>query len=214
MEEILKNISRVVMVGDEIQTRAFVQKALEKNVPELTILQEGLVDGIQRTGEKWQCNEYFLPDVILSAEAFKIGFQLIDPAIKKKQKKALGKKCVIGVVEGDMHELGKGLVCTMLVSSGFEVIDLGINVPKEIWLSAVATHKPQVLGLGAYMTTTMLQMKEIISAIEEKGYRKNLKIIIGGVPTSQEFCDEIGADAWGRDAVDALQKTRLLAGGE
>jgi len=213
MDTLLADISRAVMEGEENETQALVQKALQAKIPPLTILQNGIVDGIQKTGEKWQRNEYFLPDVILAAEAFKAGMKILEPKLDKDQKKSIKKKCLIGVVEGDMHELGKGLVCAMLSSAGFEVIDLGINVPMGKWLEAVKTHQPQILGLGAYMTTTMLQMKEIISAVEKAGFRKKMKILVGGVPTSQEFADEIGADAWGRDAVDALQKARSLVGG-
>jgi 5-methyltetrahydrofolate--homocysteine methyltransferase len=113
---------------------------------------------------------------------------------------------VIGAVEGDMHDLGKSLVIAMLQSVSFEVIDLGIDVPVERFLEAVKTHHPAIVGLGAYMSTTMLKMKEIIKALEDAGLRQQVKVMVGGVPTSQEFADEIGADAWGKDALVAMQK--------
>jgi methylmalonyl-CoA mutase cobalamin-binding domain/chain len=121
---------------------------------------------------------------------------------------------VVGVVEGDMHELGKNLVVAMTTSAGFDVIDLGVNVPLKTFMDAVKTHHPDVLGLGAYMTTTMLQMKEVIAELKKQGLRDRVKVLVGGVPTSQEFADEVGADGWGRDAIDAWQKAVKLTGGK
>ena len=122
-------------------------------------------------------------------------------------------KVVIGVVEGDMHDLGKSLVIAMLQSAGFEVIDLGIDVPNATFIQAVKEHKPAIVGLGAYMTTTMLMMKDFIGELKAQGLRDSVKVLVGGVPTSQEFADEVGADAWGKDAIITMEKALDLVGG-
>jgi 5-methyltetrahydrofolate--homocysteine methyltransferase len=111
-----------------------------------------------------------------------------------------------------MHDLGKNIVIAMLTAAGFEVIDLGIDVPRDRFIEAVKQHQPAIVGLGAYMTTTMLEMKATIAELESQGLRQKVKVMVGGVPTSQEFADEAGADAWGKDALDAMNKARALAG--
>jgi 5-methyltetrahydrofolate--homocysteine methyltransferase len=209
-KELYQMISEAVMEGEEEEAVRRVNKALEAGLPPLEILQQGIVDGINKTGERWKANEYFLPDVILAADAFKAAMVLLKPHVSEEESLAKGRKVVIGVVQGDVHDLGKSLVIAMLTSAGFEVIDLGIDVPLERFIEAARQHQPHIIGLGAYMSTTMLQMKEIITGLGENGLRQNLKVMVGGVPTSQEFADEIGADAWGKDALDALDKALEL----
>ena len=211
-EALLEAISKAVTEGEEVEADRLVQQALEAGLAPLDILQKGVVHGIARAGELWKANEYFLPDVILAADAFKAAMQPLEPRLKEETDGRRGGKYVIGVVEGDMHDLGKSLVGAMLTSVGFEVIDLGINVPASRFIDAVKTHRPTIVGLGAYMTTTMLQMRSIISELEAQGLRKSLKVMVGGVPTSQEFADEVGADAWGKDALDSMQKALKLIG--
>jgi 5-methyltetrahydrofolate--homocysteine methyltransferase len=138
----------------------------------------------------------------------------LEPKLKASRSGQPTHRFVIGVVQGDMHDLGKSLVIAMLASAGFEVIDLGIDVPKEQFIAAVKQYKPDILGLGAYMSTTMLEMKEIIAELDKQGFRQGMKVMIGGVPTSQEFADEVGADAWGKDAMLAMQKALELIGGK
>lgn len=209
-EELYEVISKAVMEGEEEEAVRRVNEALKAGLPPLEILQQGIVDGMNKTGERWKANEYFLPDVILAADAFKAAMVLLKPHLKEGEGLARGKKVVIGVVQGDVHDLGKSLVIAMLTSAGFEVIDLGIDVPLQRFIEAAQEHRPHIMGLGAYMTTTMLQMKDIIAELEKQGLRQNLKVMVGGVPTSQEFADEIAADAWGKDALDALHKALEL----
>ena len=209
-EELYQVISKAVMEGEEEEAVRRVNEALEAGLPPLEIMQRGIVDGINKTGERWKANEYFLPDVILAADALKAAMVLLKPHLSEEESLAKGRKVVIGVVQGDVHDLGKSLVIAMLTSAGFEVIDLGIDVPLERFIESARQHQPHIIGLGAYMSTTMLQMKEIITGLGEKGLRQNLKVMVGGVPTSQEFADEIGADAWGKDALDALDKALEL----
>ncbi|MBN1537453.1 MAG: corrinoid protein [Anaerolineales bacterium] len=212
-DEKYQAISKAVTEGEDIQTGELVKAALDASLPPLEILQKGVVDGITKAGELWKANQYFLPDVILSADAFKVGMEVLDPELKNTQTGPSRGKYIIGVVEGDMHDLGKSLVVALLTSAGFEVVDLGIDVPMDKFVEAVKTHQPTIVGLGAYMTTTMLIMKDIIKELSNQGLRNNVKVMVGGVPTSQEFSDEVGADAWGRDALDAMQKALTLVGG-
>ena len=213
MNEVMyQAIKDAVVEGEDEDAARLVEEALAANWPPLDILQKGVVAGIMKTGELWKANEYFLPDVILSADAFKAGMKPLEPRLKESDDGQQDKKFVIEVVEGDMHDLGKSLVIAMLSSAGFEVIDLGIDVPLDRFIEAVRERKPDIIGLGAYMTTTMLEMKEVITAHESQGLRQNLKVMVGGVPTSQEFADEVGADAWGKDALDAMHKAMTLVG--
>ena len=204
--EIYQDISTAITEGEDEQAEKLVNLALEGEFPPLDILNHAVVPGILKTGELWKNNEYFLPDVILSADAFKAAMTPLDPVLRESGDSSQGKKFVIGVVEGDMHDLGKSLVIAMLTSAGFEVIDLGIDVPRSSFVDAVKEHQPAIVGLGAYMTTTMLEMKDIISELEKQNLRQNLKVMVGGVPTSQDFADEVGADAWGKDALDVMHK--------
>lgn len=209
-EELYQQISRAVMEGEDEEAVLRVREALEAGVPPRDILQLGVVDGINETGKRWKSNEYFLPDVILATDAFKAAMAAVTPHLGEGDHLAKGKRIVVGAVRGDVHDLGKSLVIAMWTSAGFEVIDLGIDVAQQSFVEAAQQHRPDIVGLGAYMTTTMLQMKDVISELERQGLRRDLKVMIGGVPTSQEFADEIGADAWGKDALDALYKALEL----
>lgn len=208
-----QSIVDAIVQGEDEQAPSRVREALEAGLPPLDILRLGVVAGIARTGELWAANEYFLPDVILSTEAFKAAMVPLQPKLATASGGGAGRTFVIGVVQGDVHDLGKGLVAAMIQASGFQVIDLGINVPRDRFLEAVREHRPAILGLGAYMSTTMLEMKDVIAELERQGLRAGLKVMVGGVPTSQEFADQVGADAWGKDALDATRKALQLVGG-
>lgn len=209
---ILEALKTAIVEGDDGLAANKVEEALKGGLDPLEVLSGGIVPGIQRAGEMWQANEYFLPDVVLSAEAFKAAMKPVEPLLKERRHAGQAGRFVIGVVKGDTHDLGKGLVGAMLTSAGFEVTDLGIDVPVEKFVEAARELKPDILGLGAYMTTTMLQIKTVITELERQGLRRSLKVMVGGVPTSQEFADEVGADGWGRDALDAVRKAHALVG--
>jgi len=213
MSDQYAEIARVIVEGDDTQAARLVVAALAQGLPPLDILNKGVVAGINKAGELWAANKFFLPDVILAADAFKAAMLPLEPKIKASRGGQPTRKFVIGVVQGDMHDLGKSLVIAMLASVGFEVIDLGIDVPRDKFIEATRQHKPAILGLGAYMSTTMLEMKDIIAELKKQGLREGVKVMVGGVPTSQEFADEVGADAWGKDAMLATQKALQLAGG-
>jgi 5-methyltetrahydrofolate--homocysteine methyltransferase len=213
MSEKYREISKAIVEGEDVIATQLVEDALAEGLSPLEILNQGVVAGISKTGELWKANEYFLPDVILSADAFKAAMVPLEPKLKEGKGDNKNHKFVIGVVQGDMHDLGKSLVIALLQSAGFEVIDLGIDVPKEKFIEAVKEHRPAILGMGAYMSTTMLEMKDVVAGLEEQGLRNGLKVMVGGVPTSQEFADQVGADAWGKDAMLAVQKALDLIGG-
>ncbi len=213
MSEKYAQILKAIVDGEDVMAADLVKAALAEELPALEILNQGVVAGITKTGELWKANQYFLPDVILSADAFKAAMLPLEPKLKEGAQGKKAHKFVIGVVQGDMHNLGKSLVIALLQSAGFEVIDLGIDVSKEKFIQAVREHKPAILGLGAYMSTTMLEMKDIIAELDKQGLRKGLKVMVGGVPTSQEFAEEVGADAWGKDAMVSMEKALKLVGG-
>jgi len=208
---ILKELENAILEGEDDLAQSLAKKALEENVQPLSIVNEGIVPGIEEAGVLWKKNEYFLPDVVMSAEAFKMAMEVIEPHLSAGEFGATG-KVVIGTVAGDMHTLGKIIVNAMLRSAGFEVIDVGEDVSIATFIEKVKELKPNILGLGCYMTTTMLDMKDIIKKLQENGLRNSVKVMVGGVPTSQEFADEIGADAWGKDAVDAAEKAKKIMG--
>ena len=212
MSEKYLEILNAIVEGEDEDATSLVQAALGKGLPPLEILNNGVVAGIRKTGELWKANEFFLPDVILSADAFKAAMEPLEPKLKEGSAGKTAHKVVIGVVEGDMHDLGKSLVIALLQSAGFEVIDLGINVPLNNFIEAVKEYKPAIVGMGAYMSTTMLEMKTVIAELDKQGLRKGLKVMVGGVPTSQEFADEVGADAWGKDAMETMQKALKMIG--
>ena len=207
----LKKLEIAVLEGDDDLAKILAEKAIKEGIPHLSIVNDAIVPGITEAGEKWKRNEYYLPEVLMSGEAFKMAMEVIEPHLPSG-KFANSGKIVIGTVEGDMHSLGKIIVISMLRSAGFDIIDLGEDVPIKAFIDKVKELKPDILGLGCYMTTTMLEIKNAIQILNEEGFRDEVKVMIGGVPTSQEFADECKADAWGKDAVDAVEKAKQLMG--
>jgi len=213
-EEKYNLILKAVLEGEDEEAARLVEDALEMGLPLRDILQKGIIAGIIRAGELWNANEYFLPDVVLATESFRAAMGVLGPRLKEGEGNAPTKKFVIGVVEGDVHDLGKDLVVAMLTSAGFDVIDLGINVPNAKFIETVKNEKPDILGMGTYMTTTMAVIEEIIEGLKEEGLRESVTLMVGGIPTSQEFCDRVGADAWGKDALTTVRRSLELVGGK
>ncbi len=209
MSDTLEALKLAIVDGDDEAAPARAQAALSEGIAPLTVMEQAVVAGIEEAGRLWSENRYFLPDVILSAGAFKAAAAVIQPKLAAGSGPAKG-KILVGVVAGDMHDLGKTILCAMLAGGGFEVVDLGVDVPVQTFVDKVRKLKPDIVGLGAYMTTTMLLMKDVIDGLEAAGLRNQVQVMVGGVPTSQEFADEIGADAWGKDALDAAAKARML----
>ena len=211
MSAIVETVKQTIVDGDDDGAVAQIEKALMEGIDPVKVLKQAIVPGIERAGELWHDNVYFMPDVVLSAEAFKAAMKAVEPHLAGREITKLG-TVIMGVVAGDMHDLGKSIVNAMLTGAGFEVIDLGVDVPTKTFIEKISELKPDIMGVGCYMTTTMLELKAMITFLKDNGLRDKVKIMIGGVPTTQQFADEIGADAWGKDALDAVDKARKLMG--
>ncbi len=209
--KILVDLKKSVLEGDDDIAQELAQKALEQGIEPMLIVNQGIIPGIQEAGELWKQNEYFHTDIILCAEAFRLAMEVIEPRLEAGDRGSSG-KVVIGTVAGDMHNLGKIMVNATLRGGAFEVIDLGEDVSQDTFIEKIKEINPDILGLGCYMTTTMLEMREIIKRLEKEGLRNNLKVMIGGVPCTQEFAEEINADVWGKDAFDAVEKAKKILG--
>jgi methylmalonyl-CoA mutase cobalamin-binding domain/chain len=173
------------------------------------VLNEALVAGMTIVGIDFRDGILFVPEVLMSANAMKAGMALLKPLLAESDEPAAG-KMVIGTVKGDIHDIGKNLVCMMMEGAGFEVFDLGINTPVEKYLEALEEHKPEILGMSALLTTTMPYMKVVIDTMKEKGIRDDYIILVGGAPLNQEFGDAVGADAYCRDAAVAADTAKQL----
>lgn len=205
----LEKIKKAVIEMDDGAVKMLVETALKEKTPAQEILQNGLIAGMKEVGKLFSEQVYFVPEVLLASEAFYIGFNIISPLIKPQPGKSRA-KVVMCVVEGDIHDIGKNIVKVMLEASGCQVIDLGRNVAVKRIVDAVEKEKPDVLAMSSLMTTTMMSMADAIKELDKRGLRKKLKIIIGGAPLNQEFCDQVGADGFGRDAAEAVQLIERL----
>ncbi len=189
-------------LADEVV--AGVQEALRRGFSAQEILDRGLVAGMEIVGVDFRDGILFVPEVLMSANAMKAGMELLRPLLTQTGAQQLG-KMVIGTVKGDIHDIGKNLVAMMMEGAGLEVIDLGINVDAETFVEAVKAHRPEILGMSALLTTTMPYMKVVIDALGEEGLRETLFIMVGGAPVTESFAQEVGADAYGRDAAVSVE---------
>lgn len=211
MEDRLQELKKAVIDGEDELALNLVQEALAQDADPLTLLNQAIIPGIQEAGELWKKNIYFQSDVIMSTEAFRVVMEVVEPLLTSLET-GNAKKVAIGTVAGDMHNLGKTIVIAMLRGAGFMVTDLGEDVSMPVFIAKVKEIQPDILGLGCYMTTTMPEMEEVINNLNTDDLRDNVKVLIGGIPTSQAFADEIGADGWGKDALDAVAKAKQLTG--
>ena len=187
-----------------------VRKALVEGHPAADVLNQGLIGGMAIIGKEFKARDLWVPDVLLAARNMKQGVEILSPLFSQEGRQTKS-KIILGTVKGDIHDIGKNLVAIMMSGSGFEVIDLGIDIPAEKFLAAVEQHKPQVLGLSALLTTTMLEMQKVIDAVRKSPLPGKPSIIIGGAPVTEAFAREIGADGYGADAVAAVEvATKLL----
>lgn len=207
----LDKIKEAIIEFNDRDTKELVANALKKNIDPQEILEKGLIAGIKEVGNLFTRKEYFVPEVLLASEAFYSGFNMINPLIKSQilKKKA---KIVIGVVEGDIHDIGKNIVKVLVEASGYDIIDLGKDVATEKFINTVAREKPNVLALSSLLTTTMMRMNDIIKGLEQRKLRSNIKVIIGGAPVNQDFAKKIKADAYGKDAADAVRLIEKITG--
>jgi corrinoid protein of di/trimethylamine methyltransferase len=173
------------------------------------ILTKALVEGMRIVGEDFRDGILFVPEVLMAANAMKGGMAILRPLLAETGAPRIG-KMVIGTVKGDIHDIGKNLVCMMMEGAGFEVVDLGINTPVEKFLDALEAHRPDILGMSALLTTTMPYMKTVIDALKDKGMRGEVIVLVGGAPVNEQFAEAIGADAYCRDASVAVETARRL----
>ena len=205
----LDDLKECLCNGERKKIVAIVEKLISESTSPVTILNEGLIPGMTEVGEMMKCGEIYLPEVLHSAGAMNAAMDILKPLLLKDNVKPVG-RIVMGTVKGDMHDIGKNLVGIMLKGAGMEVIDIGVQAPPDKFIEAIKTHSPAIVGMSAMLTTTMLGMKTTIEAIRTAGLRESVKIMVGGAPVSQRFADEIGADAYARDAVRAAEKVKEL----
>ena len=211
--EILNSITESLVDGDPDATVARTRAALAAGVEPMAIIDEGLVPGMRIVGEKFSSGEFFLPNLIVSASGMKRAMQALEPELRNRQQqlKSAG-TVVIGTVKGDIHEIGKTLVGTMLTASGFDVRDLGVDVPTEKFVATVRDTGATLVGLSALLTTTMNVQRKVIEALSTAGLRERVKVMVGGAPVSRKWADEIGADGYAEDAVGAVEMAAQLVG--
>lgn len=207
--EILNEISERLQQGDGEKVSELTRQAVEQKVPPKRILEEGLIGGMNIIGERYKAHEIFLPQVLLAGKAMYAGMDVLRPLFLKEGMPAVG-KVVIGTVQGDLHDIGKNLVGIMLKGAGFEVIDLGNDVPPEKFVEAATKEDATVIGMSALLTTTMPVMKRTLELLKEKGLSGKIRTIIGGAPVSEEFARQIGADAYGYDSTNAVECVKKL----
>jgi len=204
-----QSIATSLYEGDYAAVSDLVQKSVDEGFPPERILQEGLIAGMDRVGRDFKEGILFVPEVLIAARAMHAGMDILRPLLAKSGVKS-ARKCVIGSVQGDLHDIGKNLVKMMLEGAGYETIDLGTDVKPDAFVEAVREYKPALVGMSALLTTTMVNMKTIIGALQEAGLRSSVKIIVGGAPVTESFAHDCGADGYASNAASAVEVARAL----
>jgi trimethylamine corrinoid protein len=205
-EEIFNQLKEAVFFFEIDKAKELAEKIVQLGIDPVEALERGLADPLREVGDRFETGEAFITELIASAEVMEAGSEILNKEIARRgaDKKTVG-KILIGTVEGDIHSIGKNIVATLLTASGFDVIDLGTDVPTWTFVEKVKELEPDILGLSALMTTTMIKQREIIGALKDTGMRENIKIIVGGAPVTEDWVKEIGADAAGLDAGSAVK---------
>lgn len=208
--ELLDQISDYLQNGEDEKVLELTKKALDEQISPKDILHDGLISGMNEVGEKFRDYEIFLPDVLLSAKAMSVAMEVLKPRLVKDDLPNIG-KIVIGTVQNDLHDIGKNLVGIMLKGAGVEVIDLGKDVPPEIFVDTAVKEEASIIGMSALLTTSTPMMKKVIEIVHERGLNDSIKTIVGGAPLSADYATELGADGYASDAADAVECiTRIL----
>ena len=212
-DELLRSMNDAIVAGDKAAAVALAADAVRSGADLLEVIEKGYVPGLQKVGELWEQGDYFLPELISSAEAMKAAMAVLEPELDRKKIEArTGGKVVIGTVEGDIHDIGKNLVASMLQAGGFEVFDLGADVKLERFIEKAEAVGAQIICLSALLTTTMTNQKRLIGLLRDRGLRDKYKVLVGGAPASLKWADEIGADGYAENAVAAVKLVRTIAG--
>jgi len=209
----MEDLKELVKSGNAEGTAKKVEEMINSGSEPEAIMKQGLIPAMDEVGDLFQKGEFFVPEMLVAARAMQQGLNVIKPKLVDAGIEPIG-RVVIGTVKGDLHDIGKNLVIMALEGAGFEVVDLGTDVPPEKFVESIKENKPQVVGLSALLTTTMTAMKDTIEAIKDAGVRDQVKIMIGGAPVRQEFADEIGADFFGPDSTSGRNFARDVASGE
>jgi corrinoid protein of di/trimethylamine methyltransferase len=212
-ERLFEEMTQAVIDGLPARARELADEALRAGIDPLEAIENGFKPGMEVVGEGFDKGELFIPDLMMAGEAMKTAIATLEPELMKRKqaRKVLG-RVVIGTVAGDIHEIGKTLVATMLAAAGFEVHDLGVDVAAQRFVDAVRDTNANVVGLSALLTTTILNQEVVIQALTEAGLREQVKVIIGGVPANPEWAEEIGADAYAENATEAVEVVKGLVG--
>lgn len=211
MEQALQKLFDAVLEGDFEGVKTNVQAALDANLNPNAILNDGMIAAMREVGCRFEAGEYYVPEMLIAARAMQSGMAILKPHLQQADRKSSG-KVVIGTVKGDLHDIGKNLVALMLEGAGFEIKDLGVDVPVEEFIRAVREEQSDIVALSALLTTTMQMMKQTIDAFETAGLRHQVKFIIGGAPVTETYASQIGADGFSTDASRAVNVVKALIG--
>lgn len=207
--ELLQEIAVKVEAGKHLDVVSLVEKCIEAGIGAGDILNKGLVEGMNSIGIKFRNNEVFVPEVLVAARAMKAGLEVVKPVLLKEKVQSKG-TIVIGTVMGDLHDIGKNIVCYMLQGAGYDVVDIGIDVPKEKFIEEARSRGAQIIGLSSLLTTTMTYMKDVMDAVRNSDIAENVRVIVGGAPVTREFADQIGAHGYAADAASAVDVVKVL----
>ena len=211
MSDTLQQINDAVITSKRAEIQGLVTRAIEEGIEPKLIIEDGLISAMDVIGKQFSDSDIFVPEMLVSALTMKLGLDSVKPLLKSEDSEPKG-TIILGTVKGDIHDIGKNIVKMMLEGSGFEVVDLGVDLTVEKLVEQIDTIRPDILGLSALLTTTMPEMKNTIQELQEKGLREKIKIMVGGAPVSNSFAEEIGADGYGADAAEAVVLARKLIG--
>jgi 5-methyltetrahydrofolate--homocysteine methyltransferase len=205
----LKELYEAILVGDAKKAEAVTKAALAEGADPSELVQKFMIPAMDEVGKRFECNEYFVPELLIAGRAMKIALEIITPHLTKAGTEPAG-RVVIGTVQGDLHDIGKNLVASMLEGGGFQVIDLGVDVAPEKFVEAAKEKEGTILAVSSLLTTTMGIMKNVVESLEKAGIRQKIKVMVGGAPVTQQFADEIGADGYSDNANGAVALARRL----
>ena len=208
--DILKEIEENLIEGQVKQVDLLVKEAITQGLDPNGIIQGALTPGMEEVGRRFRSNEYFIPEVLICAKAMTNALAMLKPLmVGSASRRSIG-KFLIGTVEGDVHDIGKNLVSMMLETAGFEVIDLGVNVPVAKFVNEAKLHQPDIVGMSALLSTTIVGFEDVIKAFKDDGVRDQFKIMVGGAPVTQEYANRVGADAYAANASEAVEKAKEI----